>query len=213
MRTYLAPLGFDSRRVIRPVLSEGLDADDEVVILRPSTKSNRGKDALKEVEGILTQVSPDLTLQTESLPHTDFVETVLCCTDLIQAANGETFVILGGGARELLFPLVVATFSGEQHVDTILQVSDIDGTVRRLPKLNLRGNATDAEGDLLSNLMDLSTPLSISQIADRMGKSKSTIARHVSNLEEEGLVETHPDGRAKSVVVTDSGRVFLKTMP
>ncbi|WP_226013618.1 CRISPR-associated CARF protein Csa3 [Halomicrobium salinisoli] len=211
MRTYLAPLGFDSRRVVRPVLSEGLDQDDEVVILRPSDSSDRGEDALEEVEEVLTQVAPDLTLQTESLPYSDFVETVLYCTDLIRAADGETVVILGGGARELLFPLVVATFSSDKWVDTILQVGDIDSSVRRLPKLNLRGYVTDAEAELLLELTNLNTPLTISQIADKADKSKSTIARHVTSLEEEGFVETQQDGRAKTVTVTDGGRVFLKS--
>ncbi|MFA9417989.1 CRISPR-associated CARF protein Csa3 [Natrinema sp. HArc-T2] len=210
MRTYLAPLGFDSRRVVRPVLSEGLDAEDVVVLLQPSNSSSRGEDAFKEVEEVLTQVVPDLCLSTEYLPYTDFVETVLYCVDLIQAAEGETVVILGGGARELLFPLVVATFSSEEHIDTILQVGDIDSSVRRLPKLNLQGSTTDAEAKLLLELTNLNTPLSITKIADELDKSKSTIARHVNSLEQEGFVKTHTEGRAKTVVVTDSGRVFLE---
>jgi CRISPR-associated protein Csa3 len=211
MRTYFAPLGFDSRRVVRPVLSEGLDTDDEVILLQPGNGSSRGEDAFEEVKDVLTQVVPDLALHSESLPHTDFIETVLYCVDLIRAAEGETVVILGGGARELLFPLVVATFSSEEHIDTILQVGDIDSSVRRLPKLNLRGNATDTEAKLLFDLTELNTPLSISEIADSLGKSKSTIARHVTNLEDQGFVDSQTDGRAKMVTVTDSGRVFLES--
>lgn len=211
MRTYLAPLGFDSRRVVRPVLSEGLGSEDKVLLLQPSSDSTQGKDAFEEVEQVLTQVVPDLDLNAEYLPHNDFIESILYCTDLLQAANGETVVILGGGARELLFPLTVATFSNEEHIDTILQMGDIDSSVRRLPKLNLRGNATDAEAKLLLSLTKLNTPLSISKIADELGKSKSTIARHVNSLENEGFVKTETDGRAKAVVVTDSGRIFLET--
>lgn len=211
MRTYLAPLGFDSRRVVRPVLSEGLDAEDKVVLLQPSNSSNRGEDAFKEVKEVLTQVVPDLSLNTEHLPYTDFVETVLYCVDLIQVAEGETIVILGGGARELLFPLVVATFSSEAYIDTILQMGDIDSGVRRLPKLNLRGNTTDAEAKLLLELTNLNTSPSITEISNELDKSKSTIARHINSLEQESFVKTHTDGRAKTVDVTDSGRIFLET--
>jgi CRISPR-associated protein Csa3 len=64
MRTYIAPLGFDSRRVVRPVLSEGLGDDDEVVLLQPSNNSDRGDDAYQEVADVLTQVVPDLSLST-----------------------------------------------------------------------------------------------------------------------------------------------------
>lgn len=210
MRTYLAPLGFDSRRVVRPVLGEGLDRDDEVVLLQPVNGSDRGEDALEEVEEVLTQVVPDLDLKTEHLPFADFVETTLYCADLIQEAEGETIVVLGGGARELLLPLTVATFSNNRHVNTVLQVGDIDSTVRRIPDLNLRGDVSDAEATTLADLTDLDTPLSISVIADKLGKSKSTIARHVSSLESEGFVRSVKEGRTKTVNITDSGRIFLK---
>ena len=211
MRTYLAPLGFDSRRVVRPVLSEGLDEDDRVLLLQPATETDRGQEAFDDVEEVLTQIIPDLEISAEKLPYTDFVETTLYCADLMQASEGETIVILGGGARELLLPLTVATFTSTESVDTVLQVGDIDSSVRKIPQLNLRGNVSDAEARLLANLDTLQTPLSISEIATELEKAKSTIARHISSLESEGFVNTVKQGRSKSVSLTDSGRVFLRT--
>jgi CRISPR-associated protein Csa3 len=210
MRTYLTPLGFDSRRVVRPVLSEGLDKPDRVVLLQPTNRSEQSEDAFEEVEDILTQVVPDLGLDSERLPYTDFVETTLLCADLIQAAEGQTIVVLGGGAREILLPLTVATFTNENHVDTVLQVGDIDSSVRRIPRLNIRGTISDAEAALLADLKGLDTPLSISDIATELDKSKSTIARHVDSLESESFVRTTKSGRVKTVETTDSGRIFLK---
>mgnify|MGYP006273821253 CR=1 FL=1 len=209
MRTYLAPLGFDSRRVVRPILSEGLDKSDRVVLLQPAKSSDQSEDAFEEVADVLTQVVSDLELESEQLPYTDFVETTLLCTDLIQAAEGETIVVLGGGAREILLPLTVATFSNENYIDTILQVGDIDSSVRRIPQLNLRGNISNAEATLLADLTALDTPLSISEIATELEKSKSTVARHVDSLESEGFVQTTKQGRTKTVEQTDSGRIFL----
>lgn len=211
MRTYLAPLGFDSRRVVRPVLSEGIETGDQVVLLQPASNSERGEDAYREVQNILTQVVPDLDLETKHLPYTDFVETTLCCADLIQALEGEIIVILGGGARELLLPLTVATFTSGRNIDTVLQVGDIDNSVRRLPRLNLRGEVSNAEATLLTNFHDLDKVLSISEIADELNMSKSTVARHVDSLESAGLVQTKKRGRTKKVEITDSGRIFLKT--
>jgi len=211
MRTYLAPLGFDSRRVVRPVLSEGLDEDDRVLLLQPATETDRGQEAFDDVEEVLTQIIPRLEISAEKLPYTDFVETTLYCADLMQASEGETIVILGGGARELLLPLTVATFTSTESVDTVLQVGDIDSNVRKIPQLNLRGNVSDAEAKLLADLDTLQTPLSISEIATELDKAKSTIARHISSLESEGFVNTAKQGRSKSVFITDSGRVFLRT--
>jgi CRISPR-associated protein Csa3 len=161
------------------------------------------------VADVLTQVVPDLELESEQLPYTDFVETTLLCTDLMQAAEGETIVVLGGGAREILLPLTVATFSNKNYIDTILQVGDIDSSVRRIPQLNLRGNISNAEATLLADLTALDTPLSISEIATELEKSKSTVARHVDSLESEGFVQTAKEGRTKTVEQTDSGRIFL----
>lgn len=209
MRTYLAPLGFDSRRVVRPVLSEGLDESDRVLLLQPAKSSDQSEDAFEEVAEVLTQVVPNLELESEQLPYTDFVETTLLCADLMQAAEGETIIVLGGGAREILLPLTVATFSNENHIDTILQVGDIDSSVRRIPQLNLRGNISNSEATLLADLSALDTPLSISEIATELEKSKSTVARHVDSLESEGFVQTAKEGRTKTVEQTDSGRIFL----
>lgn len=209
MRTYLAPLGFDSRRVVRPVLSEGLDDGNRVVLLQPTNSSERAEEAFEEVEKILTQVVPTLDLRTEHLPYTDFVETTLSCVDLIQAAEEEVIVILGGGAREILLPLTVATFTSSNHIDTVLQIGDINTSVRRIPQLNLRGDISDAEATLLADTADLDTPLSISDIANELDKSKSTIARHTNSLESNYFVETSKEGREKLVHLTDSGRIFL----
>jgi len=153
---------------------------------------------------------PDLDLKTEHLPFADFVETTLYCADLIQEAEGKTIVILGGGARELLLPLTVATFSNDKYIDTVLQVGDIDTSVRRIPNLNLRGDVSDAESMTLADLAELEAPLSISAIAEKLGKSKSTIARHVDSLESEGFVRSVKEGRTKTVEITDSGRIFLR---
>lgn len=210
MRTYLAPLGFDSRRVVRPVLSEGLDEPDRVVLLQPANRSDQAEDAFEEVKDVLTQVVPDLELETEYLPYADFIETTLRCADFMQAAKGKTIVVLGGGAREILLPLTVATFTNEHHIDTVLQVGDIDNSVRQIPRLNLRGNVSNAEAALLADLQDLDTPLSISDIATDLEKSKSTVARHVDSLESANFVLAMKEGRVKTVDITDSGRIFLK---
>lgn len=211
MRTYIAPLGFDSRRVVRPVLSEGVDEGDRVVLIQPSDNSEQGVSAYEEVEDILTRIVPEVALENEQIPYTDFVESVLRCVNHIQAAEGETIVILGGGPRDILFPLTVATFSCVHFIDTILQVGDIDGSVQRVPHLSLGGNVSSGEAEFLGSLDELKLPLSISDIADETGKSKSTVTRHVKRLEQEELVRTEKDGRSKTVEITDSGRVLLAT--
>jgi CRISPR-associated protein Csa3 len=212
MRTYITLLGVDSRQVVRPVLGAGLDTGHRVVLLRPETDADRDEDPLEAITDLLTQVVPELDLVAERLPYSGFVESPLSCVHLVEVAAGQTIVLLGGGARELFLSLSVAAFTSPHVVDTVLQVGEVDSTVRRIPQLNLRGTVSEAKATLLADLDGLDTPLSISRIAERLDKSKSTVARDVSRFESEGVVAERSD-RSKTVSVTDSGRIFLRTRP
>jgi CRISPR-associated protein Csa3 len=212
MRAYVAPLANDSRRVVRPVLSEGLDEGDRLHLLRPASSSDRSDDVVSDVDRILTQVVPDLDVVVESVPHSDFARAVTQCIEYVRVPNREIIVVLGGGPHEVLVPLSVAAFTNSERVDTILQMGDVDDAVRRVPRLNLRSSPSEAELSVLSGLSGLDTPLSISRIADELGTSKSTIARHVSSLESEQFVRTSNDGRRKVVELTDSARVLLRSL-
>ncbi len=48
------------------------------------------------------------------------------------------------------------------------------------------------------------------EIGEILGESAQNISYHVGQLEEKGLVETHPTGRRKEIVLTDVGRLYLR---
>jgi len=51
MRTYVSTIGHYSPRVMRPILDNGLDADDVIVLLRPrGDTSDRAKSAIQDVD-------------------------------------------------------------------------------------------------------------------------------------------------------------------
>jgi len=52
MTIYLSPVGYDSTRVTRPILSEGINDGDRIVLLRPEGPDNdaRALEAIEDIE-------------------------------------------------------------------------------------------------------------------------------------------------------------------
>lgn len=211
MRTYLSPIGYNSTSVTRPLLSRGIDTGDTIVLVRPDVEDDsRATEAIEDVERLIREIEPDINLETERIPHDDFEAAVLQCSDLFQAAEGERIVTLGGGARDVLLPFAIAAIVHVRLLDAALFFSDIDGTVEEwtLPKLS--ASVQESSRTTLRAIVNEGGEISIPELTARSDRSKSTITRHVSNLEAEQFVETKTEGKTKYVWSTLSGQLFLR---
>jgi CRISPR-associated protein Csa3 len=211
MHTYIAPIGYDSTRVTRPVLSWGVTPDDKIILLQPTSENDDGRasEAVADVERFVSELEPSVTLEPVDLPYDDFHEGIITCTELIHQADGETVVVLGGGARDLFLALSTAALACRESVDTTLQYSDIDGQVREILLPNLTNGPSDSETQTLTAVKAANSGPSLSDLAEYTGSSKSTIARHVQSLEEQDLVATEHQGKAKVVQLTQLGEFHL----
>lgn len=213
MRTYISPIGFNSTSVTRPVLSRGIDTGDTVILLRPAEGSDnsRAEEALGDVERLLTEIEPDVTLETEAIPHDDFPAAVLSCSDIIRAAKPSRIVNLGGGARDVLLPFAFAATAHAPLLETALFFGDIDGTVHEweLPRLSPVLEKTTM--DTANAIADAEDWISIPELTEQTGQSKSTVTRHVSRLEQRGFVETETRGKTKFGRVTLTGQLGIRT--
>lgn len=213
MRTYITPIGFNSTSVTRPVLSRGIDTGDVVVLIRPEEGSDnsRAEEALTDIERMLTEIEPDVTLETERIPHDNFPTAVLACSDVIRAAEPSRIVNLGGGARDVLLPFAFAATAHMSLLDTALFFSDIDGTVREWELPRLTPVVDETTVDTLESVVDAEDWISIPDLTERTGQSKSTVTRHVTRLEQRGFVETDTRGKTKYARVTITGQLGLRT--
>lgn len=211
VRTYISPIGYNSTSVTRPVLSRGLDTGDEVVLLRPAgeTDENRAREAIGDVERLLTEIEPAVSLETERVPHDDISEAVFACSDVICAAEGDRIVNLGGGARDVLIPLATASIAHVSLIETALFFSDIDGAVREweLPRLTA---PVPSAGEQTLIAIGRHDHISIPDLTDATGQSKSTVTRHVNQLERDSVVETWKDGRTKYARLSFTGQMLLR---
>lgn len=211
MRTYVSTLGFHETRVTRPILREGLDAEDTVILLRPEQEgdSDRGQDAVAHVQDMLEEIAPGAAVTTAHIDTSSFLPSVLACVEILEDTNGKLIVNFGGGAREIFLPLAIATVLQAPVVDHALQYTDIKQEVRSWQVPNLTAAPTKTVRETLRAVPEEDT-VAMAALAERAGKSRSTVVRHVETLREAELVHTERHGKEKHVRLTTGGRLFAR---
>lgn len=208
MRTYIGPIGFNPTSITRPILSHGLDHGDAVVLIRPQEESDdrRAEETLADIDRNLGALEPDVTITVERVPHDEFDTALLGCQRIIREAEPNRILIAGGGARDVLVPLTIAAVSMIDSIELVLGYSDVDHAVRELAVPKLTTQVTDSAMATLSAI-EAESSLSLPELSEECDHAKSTITRHINQLEEAGLVDTWREGRTKQLRLTVSGKL------
>lgn len=216
MTTFVLPIGFDTRRVTRPIVHHGFDATDTVVLVRPvddgedENRADRSSRAIADVREFLHEIEPETGITVERISREDFTQTILDCSNLLAAAT-EPVVGLCGGPRDVLLPLTVAAVLHADHLQDAYVFSDIDGTIQKWTLPDLTASIPGSARNTLALLQD-SEQCSLSELADRVERSKSTVGRHLDALEDAGLVRTWTEGKHRQATVTDSACILAHAM-
>lgn len=212
MRTYLSPIGFNSTSVTRSVLSHGLDTGDWIVLIRPTGEGDesRANEAVGDVKRLVNEVEPDVEVTISRVAYDEFETAVLQCSDLVRAADGDVVANLGGGARDILLPFSIAVLAHLDRIDDVLFFSDIDGRVREWTLPSLTAAPSDPAWRTLETLDKIDRQAAIPELTKAAGTSKSTITRHVAELEEKRLVRTWREGKTKHVELCLGGQLLLE---
>lgn len=209
VQTFVSTLGYYSTRVIRPVLNEGIDAGDTVVVLRPAGDDDRGTQAVQDVRQTLTELGPGVEVVVEEISYDDFERAVLECVDVLQAASGTVVVNFGGGPREVFLPFTIATLTNLAYVDHALQFRDVDETVQAVQLPDVTSSVSAAAFETLRVISELGGETDVPAVTEASEKSRSTIARHMDTLEEAGCIETTKHGKTRVVALTLGGELRL----
>lgn len=209
MQNYLSPVGYDSTRVTRPVLSEGIDDGDRIILLRPRNESedNRAAEAIDDIKRMIRQINPDVTVDICEITHNSFPVAVLECSDLITEIEDRLIVNFGGGPREVYLPVATAVLTHPDAVSKALQFSDLDGSVQEIPIPQITGSLPDQIIVTLNAIISQDGRIGIPELADQLDKSKSTVSRHIQELEKHDAVEAEMHGKTKTVQATFSGKL------
>ena len=212
MRTYISPIGYDTRRVTRPVINRGLDSEDELVLLRPGgeTDTERATQTIADVEQFLQEIEPNYRQRVEHVVTDSFEETVRDCCQIVSDVGDdrEIVVSLGGGARDILLPLTVAALVYARRIDAALFVSDLDTSVQEWTLPDLTARISNRAFQTFEVIVEADGWLSLSTITEETEQSKSTVIRHVNDLESSNVVVADTSEKAKRVRVTFSGELL-----
>jgi CRISPR-associated protein Csa3 len=208
MRTYVSTIGHYSPRVMRPILDNGLDAEDVIVLLRPrGDTSDRAKSAIQDVVQTVNELGPESDIVIEEISYEAFEVAVPECVDILEAAEGTVVLNFDGGPREIFLPLTVAAIARPNVVDLALQFRDVDEEIEEIGLPNLMSRPSDATLDTLRYLVSIDKSTTLPEMSDEVGKSRSTVGRHLDALESDGAVETWMKGKTRHVAPTLAGRL------
>lgn len=209
MTVYVSPVGYDSTRVTRPVLSEGIDDGDRIILLRPAGQEDdtRAAEAIDDIERMVKQVQPDVMVATETVPPDDFQEAVLACSTLLTDVRDDLVINFGGGPREVYLSMAVATLAHPDAVDKSLQFSDLDGSVKEIPMPQIIGAFPASTIETLGVIIESDSGIGIPDLADELDRAKSTVSRHIKQLEDADAVTSEMHGKTKYVDATFTGEL------
>jgi CRISPR-associated protein Csa3 len=214
MRTYVSTLGFHETRVTRPVIKNGLDDGDRIVLVRPAEEGNtdRATDAVGYVKDMVEEIEPGATVTVERVDTTEFTTAVLQSSDILSAIDPERElnVNFGGGAREVLLPLLIAAVLHAPLVDQAFQYTDVDQEVQALPVPNLTTQIPSNAVDTFELIATIGEEVTLPDLAAESERSKSTIGRHVEALAESGVVTTRMETNTKYIICSQTGRLMYR---
>lgn len=208
MRTYVSTIGHHSTRVMRPILNNGIDTADTVVLLRPhDDPTEQSDDAVHDVRQTVQEIGPDTEVAVEQITYDAFKTAVLECVDVLEAADGTVVVNFDGGPREIVLPFTIATLARPDLVDTAFQFRDVDSKVCEVSLPNLVNRTSESTDETLQTLVALNGSATLPEIADEAEKARSTIGRHLDQLETAGAVRTDKTEKTRHVELTLGGRL------
>lgn len=212
MRTYVSPIGYDTRRVIRPVVNTGLSSGDTVQLLRPEQESDteRASQAVADVKQLLQKIEPEAEFGITKVITDSFEQTIQeCCSIFAKIPGGnETIVSLGGGARDILLPLTVSSIVFAKQIDRTLFFSDLDNEIQEWSLPRLTAQVPERTFGSFEVIASADEWISLSSIAETTDQSKSTVIRHVNDLEKAGVVKSDTSDKTKRVRIAFSGELF-----
>lgn len=208
MRTYVSTIGYHSTRVMRPILNNGIDSEDAVVLLRPDgDSSDQGADAVHDIQQTVREIGPDAEVVVEQISYDPFETAVRECVNVLEAAEGTVIVNFDGGPREIFLPFTVATLASPERIDTAFQFRDIDNKVRELSLPNIVARTPEVTDETLRTIVALGGSTTLPKIADETDMARSTVGRHLDRLETAGAVRTDKAEKTRQVELTLGGHL------
>ncbi len=209
MKTYLSLSGFDSSQIVSLIVKYGIEGGDRIVLIRPEVEPDtRGESTIQAIRDLSRQIDSSINLEIHRVNHRDFEGMVLSLKDLLEKAEGQVIVNLSGGPREIFLAFTIVCISKPETIHKTTNFSDIDRSLNEIRLPNVVATLEEKQIRILRDISEFS-PATITDIAERLSLSESTISRQVARLADIQALEVFPRGKTKELRITLTGKLLL----
>jgi CRISPR-associated protein Csa3 len=209
MKTYISMSGFDTSQIVSLMVKYGIERGDRIILIRPEEeKDSRGESTVQAIKDLSRQIDSSIEVDIHRVDHRDFEGMVISLIDLLKNAQGQVVVNLSGGPREIFLAFVVACLSNSQKIFKTTNFSDIDRTMNEIVLPNITHILDERLKRVLRDV-DSYQPTTITEIAQRLEISESTVSRQIGELIGLKALDLTQKGKTKEVRITLTGKILL----
>jgi CRISPR-associated protein Csa3 len=209
MKTYITLSGFDTSQIVSLIVKYGIEGGDRLILIRPENEADqRGESTVQAVRDLSRQIDSSIDLQIHRVNHRDFEGMVLSLKNLLGNAEGEVIINLSGGPREIFLALSIACLSESRKIFKATNFSDIDRKLNEIILPNIAYVLEEKQKKILNEVLK-SQPATITEIAEKLSVSESTVSRQVARLAELKVLDLTQKGKIKEIRITLTGELLL----
>jgi CRISPR-associated protein Csa3 len=211
MRSYISLSGFDTSQILSLIVKYGIEGNDKIVLIRPEHETDdRGETTIQAVKDLSRQIDSNIKVEIHRVDHHNFEDMVLSFTDLIKNTPGDIITNISGGPREIFLAFTIACISQPDKINRTTNYSDIDRVMKEITLPNIIYVLDEKLKDIICDINE-NQPTTITEIADRLNLSESTVSRQIRKLFDRKALDIVQEGKSKKICVTLAGKILLKS--
>lgn len=210
MRSYISLSGFDTSQILSLIVKYGIEGNDKIILIRPEHETDdRGETTIQAVKDLSKQIDSNIKVEIHRVDHHNFEDMVLSFIDLIKNTPGEIITNISGGPREIFLAFTIACLSQSDKINRTTNYSDIDRVMKEITLPNISYVLDEKLKEILYDINE-KQPTTITEIADRLNISESTVSRQIKKLFERKALDIVQEGKSKKIRMTLAGKILLK---
>lgn len=209
MKTYISLSGFDASQIVSLIVKYGIEGGDRIILIRPEVeKDTRGEQTVQAVQNLSRQIDSSINLQIHRVNHWDFEGMVVSLKGLLENTEGQVIANLSGGPREIFLAFAIACLAKPQKIFKTTSFSDIERSLSEIILPNIAAELDEKQKRILGDI-NKNQPTTITEVAERLGLSESTVSRQVARLTDQKALHLAQKGKMKEVRITLTGKILL----
>ncbi len=190
MKVLILTLGFDEKFCYRAILRHGISEGDRIILITAGLV-DKVKKAYEWIKSFVER-SYNVEVRLIEVNVRDFLKAIRTVTNLLEEfRNYDLIINLSGGMRALLMVTLFALLlKPMKNVRLEIELEDFSGLIEIPQALlllpEIRSNISDERMEILRLIAQGLDD--VKSLAERLKRDESTIRRHISALEELGLV-------------------------